>query len=141
MSRSHTVLTDDLSAYLQKVSLRDSDLLRRLREETARSFDENTAGMQISPEQGQLLAMLVRLLDARNTLEVGVFTGYSSLSVAMALPYGGKVIACDISEQYTSIARRYWKEAGVDAKVDLRIGPALDTLDALIAAGKAGSFD
>ena len=141
MSRSHTILTDELSAYLRDVSLRDSDVLRRLREETAQSFDENIASMQISAEQGQFLAMLVRLIEARKTLEVGVFTGYSSLSVAMALPKDGKVIACDVSDQFTSIARRYWKEAGVDHKVDLRLGPALETLDALIAGGEAGTFD
>jgi predicted O-methyltransferase YrrM len=141
MSRSHTILTDELSAYLREVSLREPDVLRRLREETAQSFDENTASMQISPEQGQFLAMLVRLIDARNTLEVGVFTGYSSLSVALALPDGGKVVACDLSDRYTSIARRYWGEAGVAGKIDLRLGPALATLDALIAEGRAGSFD
>ena len=97
--------------------------------------------MQISPEQGQFMALLVHMLGARRTLEVGVFTGYSSLAVALALPDDGRVIACDISEEYTSVARRYWREAGVERKIDLRLRPALQTLDHLIALGQAGSFD
>jgi predicted O-methyltransferase YrrM len=97
--------------------------------------------MQISPDQGQFMALLIHLLDARRTLEIGVFTGYSSLSVALALPEDGHVIACDINEEWTSIARRYWREAGVEKKIDLRLRPALETLDDLIAAGEGGRFD
>jgi predicted O-methyltransferase YrrM len=97
--------------------------------------------MQISPEQGQFMALLVHVLGARRTLEIGVFTGYSSLAVALALPEDGRVIACDVSEEYTSVARRYWREAGVEDKIDLRLRPALQTLNDLIALGQAGSFD
>lgn len=141
MSLSHTVLTSELADYLRSVSLRDSELLRRLRAETASSFADNVASMQISPEQGQFMGLIVRLMGAKKTLEVGVFTGYSSLSVALALPPGGKVVACDISDEYTAMARRYWAGAGVAEKIELRIGPALATLDALIATGEAGTFD
>ncbi len=138
MSWKHLTLTDELWEYTSRVTLREPDLLRRLREETAA---DPMARMQISAEQGQFMALLVHLLGARRTLEVGVFTGYSSLSVALALPEDGQVIACDISEQWTSIARRYWREAGVARKITLRLGPALETLDALISEGQAGSFD
>ena len=132
------VLTPDLSEYIRRVTLREPDLLRRLREETA-SLPK--ANMQISPEQGQFMALLIHLLNARKTLEVGVFTGYSSLSVALALPDDGRIIACDVSEEWTAIARRYWREAGVERKIDLRLRPALQTLDDLIALGQGGSFD
>ncbi len=118
--------------------MREPDVLRRLREETA---PLPMARMQISPEQGQFMGLLTRLLGARMTLEVGVFTGYSSISVALALPADGKIIACDVSEEWTSIARRYWVEAGVAHKIDLRLRPAVETLDALLAKGRAGSFD
>jgi predicted O-methyltransferase YrrM len=125
--------------YFKNISLREPDLLRRLREETQdRTSDP---GMQISPEQGQLMHLLVRLMKPRKVLEIGVFTGYSSLSVATALPPEGRLIACDKSEEWTSIARKYWTEAGVADKVDLRLGPALETLDGLLANGEAGSFD
>jgi predicted O-methyltransferase YrrM len=97
--------------------------------------------MQITPEQGQFMALLVQLMGAKKTLDIGVFTGYSSLVVALALPPDGKVVACDLSEEYTAIARRYWQQAGVADKVELHIAPALDTLDRLIAAGEAGTFD
>jgi caffeoyl-CoA O-methyltransferase len=97
--------------------------------------------MQISPEQGQLMALLVELIGARRTLEVGVFTGYSSTVVALALPADGRIVACDVSEEWTGIARRYWKEAGVEQKIELRLQPAVQTLDALLAQGQAGSFD
>ena len=110
----------------------------RLREETA----QLPAGrMQITPEVGNLLGMFIRLLGAKRCIEVGVFTGYSSLSVARALPPDGQIIACDVSEQWTSIARRYWAESGLDKKIDLRLAPALETLDALLAAGEPGHFD
>ena len=97
--------------------------------------------MQIAPEQGQFMALLVQLMGARRTLEVGVFTGYSSLAVALALPADGSIVACDISEEYTAVARRYWKEAGVDHMIDLRFGPALETLNELLAGGQRGRFD
>lgn len=136
-SRSIT-LTDELYDYLLSVSLREPPLLARLREETA-ALPE--AGMQIAPEQGQFMALLVQLIGARRTLEVGTFTGYSALSVALALPADGEIVACDISEAFTSIARRYWAEAGVAGKIDLRLGPALESLDSLLAGGRGDSFD
>jgi caffeoyl-CoA O-methyltransferase len=97
--------------------------------------------MQISPEQGQLMALLVQLIDARKTLEIGVFTGYSTLIVALALPADGQIVACDLNEAYTTVARRYWQQAGVDHQIDLHLGPALDTLTQLLQAGQAASFD
>lgn len=124
--------------YMRRVTLREPRVLQKLREETA---SHPQANMQISPEQGQFLALLMQLLGARKTLEIGVFTGYSSLAVALALPEDGRVIACDLNEEYTSVARRYWREAGVDRKIDLRLRPALETLDALIAGGEGGRFD
>ena len=136
-SRTHG-LTDTLYQYVLDVSLREPAVLRRLREETAA---HPRATMQISPEQGQFLALLVRLMGARKTLEVGVFTGYSALSVALALPPEGRIVACDVSEEYTAVARRYWHEAGVEDKIDLRLAPALETLDALLADDHAGTFD
>lgn len=138
MSRRSIQLTDSLHEYLLSVSLREPGILLRLREETAR---DRSARMQISPEQGQFMALLVRLIDARRCIEIGVFTGYSSLAVALALPDDGRIIACDVSERWTSIARRYWTEAGVAHKVDLRLAPAMETLEALLAAGEAGHFD
>jgi predicted O-methyltransferase YrrM len=99
------------------------------------------AQMQIAPDQGQFMALLVQLIGAKKTLEVGVFTGYSSLVVALALPPEGKVVACDVSEEYTSIARRYWQQAGVADKIDLHIAPAQETLKSLLAEGQAGTFD
>lgn len=138
MSNRTIDLTDSLYDYLLSVSLRETDLQRRLREETAAL---PMARMQISPEQGQFMALLARLTDARRCLEVGVFTGYSSLAVALALPDDGRIVACDVSEEWTAIARRYWAEAGVAGRIDLRLAPALDTLDALVAAGGAGTYD
>ena len=131
-------LTDPLYDYLLKVSLREPPLLVRLREETEAL---PLAVMQISPEQGQFMALLVELIGARRTLEVGTFTGYSALCVARALPADGQIVACDISAEYTDIARRYWAEAGIADKIDLRLAPALDTLDALLDDGQAGAFD
>ena len=138
MSRTVTAVTADLAEYVRSVTLREPDLLRRLRDETAAHPE---AQCQITPEQGQFMGLLVRLIHARKTLEVGVFTGYSSLSVALALPADGKVVACDVSPEFTAVARRYWKEAGVDGKIELRLAPALQSLDALIAEGQAGTFD
>jgi predicted O-methyltransferase YrrM len=138
MSRDTLPLTPELHDYIRDVSVREADVLRRLRDETAA---HPMARMQLAQEQAQFLALLVRLLGARRTLEVGVFTGYSSLAVALALPDDGRMVACDVSEEFTAMARRYWQEAGVADKIDLRIAPAVETLDALIAAGEAGRFD
>ena len=138
MSKKTLGLDNQLYNYLLSNSLREPEVLRQLREETAK---HPYATMQISPEQGQFMALLVQLLGAKKTLEVGVFTGYSSLCVALALPKDGKVIACDISEEYTAIGRRYWQAAGVADKIDLRIAPGLETLDKLLAEGIAGTFD
>jgi predicted O-methyltransferase YrrM len=131
-------MTDALRDYLLAVTVREPPLLARLREETQRL---PSGGMQISPEQGRFMAFLVELLGVRRYLEVGVFTGYSSLSVALAMPPDGRIVACDRSEEWTSVARRYWKEAGVLEKVELRIGFALDTLDELLEGEGRGSFD
>lgn len=138
MSNRTIDLTDTLYDYLLSVSLRETDLQRRLREETATL---SMARMQISPEQGQFMALIARLTGARRCLEIGVFTGYSSLAVALALPEDGRIVACDVSEEWTSVARRYWAAAGVADRIDLRLAPAIDTLDALIAAGGAGTCD
>jgi caffeoyl-CoA O-methyltransferase len=137
MSRRSIQLTEKLEAYVQAVSLREPEVLRRLREETA---SMPMAGMQISPEQGQFMALLVRLIGARRYLEVGTFTGYSALTVALALPKDGRVVACDVSREWTAIGERYWREAGVASKIELCLAPAIETLDALIAA-KAPAFD
>jgi len=138
MSVATIAMTEALHGYLLKTTVREPALLARLRQETA---ELPNGGMQISPEQGQLMRLLVELLGVRRALEVGVFTGYSSTVVAMALPADGQLVACDVSEEWTNVARRYWREAGVESKIDLRVGPALHTLDALLAAGQAGSFD
>lgn len=138
MSKQSLGLDDRLYNYLLSVSLREPEILRQLRQETN---NHPGAIMQISPEQGQFMALLVQLLGAKKTLEVGVFTGYSSLSVALALPHDGKIVACDVSEEYTAIARRYWQKAGVADKIDPHIAPALKTLDRLLADGQAETFD
>jgi len=138
MSTSTIAVTDAIRDYLLNVTVREAPLLARLREETQRL---PSAGMQISPEQGRFMAFLVELMGVRRYLEVGVFTGYSSLSVALAMPAEGRIVACDRSEEWTGIARRYWKEAGVEQKIELRLQPAVQTLDALLAQGQAGSFD
>jgi predicted O-methyltransferase YrrM len=130
--------SEEISDYLLSVSLREPPILRRLREETA---SHPMARFQISPEHGQFLALLIQLLGARRTIEVGVFTGYSSLAVALALPVDGSIVACDINEEFTSVARRYWNEAGVDHMIDLRLKPAIQTLTELIAQGQSGRFD
>ena len=138
MSRIHTILTDPLAAYLREITLHEPEALRRLRESTE---DHPHASMQTSPEQGQFLHVLARIAGAKKTLEVGVFMGYSSTWVALALPADGRIIACDVSEEYTMRARQTWRECGIESKIDLRIAPALETLDALIAEGRAGQFD
>lgn len=133
MSSAHIEMTAALSDYLREVSLRDHPLLARLRAETAA---HPRAIMQITPEQGQFMQLLLRLTGARRTIEIGVFTGYSALITALALPEDGQVVACDISDEWTSLGRPYWHEAGVAHKIDLRLAPALDTLNSL-----TGSFD
>jgi predicted O-methyltransferase YrrM len=131
-------VTDAIWQYLLDVTVREPAVLTKLRDETGRM---PRGGMQISPEQGQFMALLVELIGARRAIEVGVFTGYSSLRVALAMPADGKLVACDVSEEFTNVARRYWREAGVESKVDLRLGPALATLNALIAEGGRGTYD
>ncbi|WP_445627885.1 O-methyltransferase [Nostoc sp. DSM 114167] len=138
MPKQSIGLDNQLYNYLLSVSLREVEILGKLRQETA---NHPRSGMQISPEQGQFMSLLVQLIGAKKTLEVGVFTGYSSLSVALALPPDGKIIACDVSEEFTAIARRYWLEAGVADKIDLQLAPALETLDRLLATGQAETFD
>ncbi len=132
-------LTDRLYDYLLRVSLRELPVQRRLRDETAALG--SAADMQIGPEQGQLMALLVRLMGARAALEVGTFTGYSALAIALALPADGRLVACDVSAEWTAIARRYWAEAGVADRIDLRLAPALETLAALRADSAEGTFD
>lgn len=138
MSNKTLGLDDRLHNYLLSVSLREPAVLAQLRQETAQ---QPMSQMQIAPEQGQFMALLVQLMGAKKTLEVGVFTGYSSLVVALALPPDGQLIACDVSQEYTAIARRYWQQAGVSHKIDLRLAPALETLDDLLAEGQANTFD
>ncbi len=138
MQKKDLGLDQQLYEYLLSVSVKETEVLQKLREETA---NHPGAIMQIAPEQGQFMALLVQLLGAKKTLEIGVFTGYSSLVVALALPAEGKIIACDIDEESTAIARRYWQQAGVADKIDLRIAPALETLDQLIEEGQTNTFD
>lgn len=138
MSNKTIGIDRQLYEYFLSVSVRESEILTQLRQETAQ---HPMARMQIAPEQGQFMALLVQLMGAKKTLEVGVFTGYSSLIVALALPKDGKLVACDVSEEYTTIARRYWQQAGVADKIDLHVAPALLTLDRLLAEGQAGTFD
>ena len=138
MSYRTLEMTDAVYEYLLDVSLREDSILAKLREET---LAHPMAVMQISPEQGQFMALLVRLAGAVRCLEVGVFTGYSSLCIARALPGDGRIVACDVSEEYTAVARRYWDKAGVSDRIDLRLAPALETLDGLLADNRAGHFD
>jgi predicted O-methyltransferase YrrM len=138
MSNRTIVLTDPLYEYLLSVSLREPELLAELRAEAATRPEVE---LQIAPEQGQFMALLVRLTGARRCLEIGVFTGYSSLATALALPDDGRIVACDVSEEWTAVARRFWRRAGVEHKIELRLAPALDTLDALLADGAASTFD
>ncbi len=131
-------LTDALFAYVLAHTGAEHPVLAELRAATA---GMPHAGMQIAHDQARLMALLVRLMDARHTIEIGVFTGYSALAVALALPDDGRIVACDVSEEWTAMARRYWERAGVAHKVDLRLAPALATLDALLVEGHAGRFD
>jgi predicted O-methyltransferase YrrM len=138
MSNTTIGLSDELHAYVLDVGVREPEVLRRLREETEALPQHD---MQIAPEQGAFMAMLVSLMGARRCIEVGTFTGYSSTAVALALPPDGELVCCDVSTQWTDVARRYWADAGVADKVELRIGPGVDSLDALIAAGGRDGFD
>jgi predicted O-methyltransferase YrrM len=138
MSDKTLNLTPRVYDYLQKNSLREPEALKRCRVQTQTMSTHN---MQISPEQGQFMQMLVQLLGARKTLEVGVFTGYSTLAVALVLPADGKIVACDINVEWTKIAKQCWEWAGVSDKIDLRLAPALDTLQDLIDQGETGTFD
>ncbi|MGD9598873.1 MAG: O-methyltransferase [Steroidobacteraceae bacterium] len=138
MTNSTIALGDKLQRYLIEHNLREPQVLARLRQVTA-SLPQ--AGMQIAPEQGQFMQLLVRLLGARRCLEVGTFTGYSALAVALALPGDGELIACDVSVEWTQVARQYWHEAGVDGRIDLRLAPALETLEGLLDAGRGSTFD
>ena len=131
-------LPDDVYDYVLAHGVREPGILARLREETA---THPMAQMQIEPLQGAIFRFLVELLDARSYLEVGTFTGYSSLAVALAMPADGRLVCCDVSEEYTNVARRYWAEAGVADRVDLRIGPGIDSLDGLLADGRENTFD
>ena len=131
-------LDDTLVRYILDHSLREHPAQVALR---AATRAHPHAGMQISPEQGQFMALLVKLLGARRAIEVGVFTGYSALTVALALPEDGRLLACDISDDYTRVGRPFWEQAGVAGKIDLQLAPALQTLDARMAAGEAGSYD
>jgi O-methyltransferase len=138
MSNRSIALSPELYEYLLAHSLRETEVQRQLRERTAQLPDHN---MQIAPEQGQFMALLARLLGARRVIEVGVYTGYSALCVAATLPADGVLVACDLSAEYTAIAGDYWQRAGVADRIDLRLGPAADTLTALLDGGAADSFD
>jgi predicted O-methyltransferase YrrM len=138
MTRKRTGGTEALDDYIERVTLRELDVLRRLRDETE---SHPRRRMLSNPVQGQLMALLAKAIGAKRALEVGTFTGYSALCVALALPADGSLVACDIDPETTAIARRYWTDAGVAAKIDLRIGPARETLQALIDAGGQESFD
>jgi caffeoyl-CoA O-methyltransferase len=138
MSLRSIGLDERLYQYLLDVSLREPDVLRRLRAETA---ERENASMQIAPEQGQFMALLVELIGAERTLEIGTFTGYSALAVALALPAHGRVIACEVSEEYARIARRWWAEAGVAEKIELHVEPAVESLDRMLEDGLGRRFD
>ena len=138
MSNQTLGLSPQLYNYFQSISLREPEVLTQLRQETAH---QPLSNMQIAPEQGQFMAFLIKLIGAKKTLELGVFTGYSSLVVALALPENGEIIACDVDEEYTQIARTYWEKAGVSHKIKLHLAPAVLTLENLLAKGEENSFD
>ncbi len=138
MTRQTLALTEPLYEYLLAHSLREPAILQQLRAETAQHLQ---ARMQIAPEQGQFMALLVQLMGATRTLEVGTFTGYSALAIALALPEAGEVVTCDINANDTAIAQRYWQQAGVAHRIKLHLAPALETLNSLLAQGQAETFD
>ena len=138
MGKRTLELSQDLYDYMLSVSSREPAILHRLRDETDSLAQ---AGMQKSPDQGQFMALLLRLIGATRVVEIGTFTGYSALVMALAMPENGKIVCCDLNEEWTSIARRYWAEAGIEDKVELRLGAALDSLDAMLKAGDENSFD
>jgi predicted O-methyltransferase YrrM len=138
MSNTTLPLNEKLYRYLLDHSLRETELLRELREVTAQ---QEMSNMQIAPEQGQFMALLVELLGAERIIEVGTFTGYSALCMAQALPPQGELICCDLNREWTDIARSYWRKAGVEERIHLHLAPALDTLDRLLTEGEAGRFD
>lgn len=138
MATSTIKLTDSICRYMQEATFREPEILVKLRAETA-GIEESE--MQIAPEQGQLMSLIVAMIGARRAIEIGTFTGYSSLCVALALPPDGKLIACDTNKDWTDVARRYWREAGVAERVELHLAPASETLDALLSDGAAGTLD
>jgi len=138
MSNRTTPLTDTLHQYLLEVSLREPEVLRRLREATAELPEHN---MQIAPEQGQFMQLLLKMLGARQVIEIGTFTGYSALAMALVLPDDGRLLACDYNEEWMAMARPYWEEAGVAERIETRIAPAAETLAALVEQGREGVFD
>jgi caffeoyl-CoA O-methyltransferase len=138
MSASTLALTDPLRSYLVEMAVREHPVLARLRDETAKLPE---ARMQIAPEQGAFMGMLVALLQAQQIVEVGTFTGYSALAMALAQPEGGRITCCDVSVPFTDVARKAWREAGVADRIELRIAPAVETLDLVLAEGRAGTFD
>ena len=138
VSKRTIKLDQPLYDYLLEISLREAPILKALREETAADPMHN---MQIAPEQGQFMALLAKLIDARRYIEVGVFTGYSSLAVGLALPADGEIIACDVSEEWTSIAKRYWRQAGLEGRIHLHLAPANETLQTLLDEGQGERFD
>ncbi len=138
MAKRAQLLAQEVSDYVLRASPREPDVLARLRQATAAVPH---SAMQIGADQGQLMALLVKLIGARRCIELGTYTGYSALAVALALPADGLVITCDVSEEWTSIGRRFWREAGVESRIELRLRPALETLDELLKAGDQGTFD
>src|SRR5262245_16450777 len=138
MARRTKPVSERARDYILKTGVTETPVMRQLRAATAKL---PMGGMQISPEQGQLMGFLVRTIGAKRCLEVGTFPGYSALAVAMALPADGRIVCCDVSVEWTDIARRFWGKAGVASQIELRLGPALKTLDGLIDQGAAGSFD
>jgi predicted O-methyltransferase YrrM len=138
MSSRNGFIEERIYRYILDNSLRDLPVLEQLRRETAKM---PMGGMQVSPDQGQFMGLMVKLTGARRIVEVGTFTGYSSLAMALALPEDGRIVACDVSEEYTQVARRYWKAAGVAHKIELRLGPGAQTLEKMLKAGEGGSYD
>ena len=138
MTRKNINLTDEIYDYMLSVSLKETDVQRELRDYTA---THKMAMMQIAPDQGQFMALLVRLMQAKNIIEIGVFTGYSTLCMAIALPDNGHIVACDINKEYTDIARQYWHKAGIAEKIELVLAPAIQTLDGLISKGQQEQYD